>query len=112
LLDHADELVLAADRAEHTAVGRVAGLALAAGREAELLEQDVRDLLRRAEHELLARELVRLRLELLDAVRESRRDLAHPVGVDLDAGALHRSQHRRQRKLDLAIEALGAALAD
>jgi hypothetical protein len=60
--------VLAADRAQDARVGRVAGLALAARRQLELLEQDPRDLLRRAEHELLARELVRLRLELLDPV--------------------------------------------
>ena len=34
LLEHADDLVLAADRAEHARVGRVAGLALAARRQA------------------------------------------------------------------------------
>src|SRR5206468_1530261 len=52
LLDHADQLVLAADRAQDTAVRRVPGLALAARSELELLEQDPRDLLRRAEDEL------------------------------------------------------------
>src|SRR5581483_2550661 len=67
-LDDADERVLVADRAQHARVGRVARLPLAPGRELELLEEDPRDLLRRAEHELLARELVRLRLELLHAV--------------------------------------------
>ena len=35
-----------------------------------------------------------LRLELLDAVGEPRGDLAHPVRVDLDAGALHRRRAR------------------
>src|SRR6185312_2064456 len=45
LLDHTDDLVLAADRAEHARVGRVAGLALAARRQLQLLEEDARDLL-------------------------------------------------------------------
>ena len=112
LLEHADDLVLAANRAEHARVGRVAGLALAAGCQAEHLEEDPRHLLRRAEHELLARELVRLRLQLLEPVGEPRRDLAHPVGVDLDAGVLHRREHRGERQLDLVVEPLGAALDD
>jgi hypothetical protein len=104
--------VLAADRAEHARVGRVAGLALPPRRQLELLEQDPRHLLRRTEHELLARELVRLRLELLDPVGKPRRDLAHPVGVDADADVLHRGEHGRQRQLDCAVELVAAALAD
>src|SRR5204863_5440843 len=79
LLDHPDELVLVPDRAEYARVGRVAGLALAPRRQLQLLEQDARDLLRRAEHELLARELVRLRLELLQTVGEAGPYLPHPV---------------------------------
>ncbi len=82
------------------------------GVSAELLEEDVPDLLGRAEHELLARELVRARLELLDHLAEPRGDLAHPVLVDLDAGLLHRGQHRRERQLDPAVERLHVALAD
>ena len=110
LLDHRDDRVLVADRAEHLCVGRVAGLALASGGQAELLEQDPADLLRRAEHELLARELVRLRLELLDAIGEARRDLTHPVGVDLHARVLHRGEHAGQRQLDGAVEIGDATL--
>ena len=112
LLDHADDLVLAADRAQDARVGRVAGLALAAGREAELVEQDPADLLGRAEHELLARELVRPGLELLDHLAQARRDLAHAVLVDLDSGPLHRGQDGRERELDVAVERLHVALAD
>src|SRR5918912_1214530 len=70
LLDHGDDLVVAADRAQDARVGRVARLALPPGRQLELLEEDPRDLLRRAEHELLARELVGPRLELLETVME------------------------------------------
>ena len=111
LLDHGDDLVLAADRAEDSRVGREAGLALAARRELELLEQDAADLLGRAEHELLARELVGPGFELLDPLAQARRDLAHPVLVDLDARDLHRGEHGRERELDLAVERLHAALA-
>src|SRR5207237_1011684 len=74
----------------------------------ELLEEDPRDLLRRAEHELLARELVGPRLQLLDPLRQARRDLAHPVRVDADARVLHRRQHLGQRQPD-APAALDAA---
>jgi hypothetical protein len=104
--------VLAPDRAENARVGRVAGLPLAARGQLELLEQDPRDLLGRAQHELLARQLVRLRLELLDPVGQACGDLAHPVRIDLDARGLHRCEHLRQGQLDLAVEGLRPALAD
>ena len=58
------------------------------------------ELLRRAEHELLAGEVVRAGLELLDPVAEARGDLAHPVRVDPDARVLHRREHGGERKLD------------
>ena len=112
LLDHRDDLVVGADRAQHLAVGRVAGLSLASRRELELLEEDPPELLRRAEHELLAREVVRAGLELLDSVVQPSRDLAHPVRVDADSRVLHRAEHDGQRELDLPVEALGAALGD
>ena len=62
-------------------------------------------------HELLARELVRARLELLDPVGEPSGDLAHAVRVDADSRVLHRGEHARERKLDLVVEPLEAALA-
>jgi hypothetical protein len=111
LLDHGDDLVLLADRTEHLRVRRVAGLALSPGREAELLEEHASDLLRRAEHELLARELVRADLELFDAIRESRGDLAHAVLVDLDPRVLHGGEHGGKRELDVVVQLLRAALA-
>ena len=63
-LDLGDDRVLVADRLQHAGVGAVAGLAAALARELELLEQDRAELLRRADHELLARELPDLALEL------------------------------------------------
>ena len=110
LLDDLDDRVLVPDRAENARVRRVAGLALAPGRELELLEEDARELLRRAEHELLARKLVRLRLELLDAVGEPRGDLTHAVRVDLDADVLHRREHRGERQLDAVVQLLAPPL--
>ena len=112
LLDHRHDLVVGADPAQDTAVGRVARLALAARLEAELLEQDSRHLLGRAEHELLAGEVGRERLELLDPVLEPGGDLAHAVRVDLDARVLHRREHRGQRQLDVLVELERAALDD
>ena len=112
LLDHGNDLVVGADRAEHLRVGRVAGLALAAGRELELLEEDPAELLRRPEHELLAREVVGARLELLDPVVQAGGDLPHAVRVDAHAGVLHRREDDGERELDLAIQALRTALGD
>jgi hypothetical protein len=63
--------VVAADRAEHLAVRRVARLPLSARRQLELLEEIAPELLRRPEDELLAGEVVCARLELLDAVGEA-----------------------------------------
>ena len=110
LLDHGHDLVCVAQAAEDPAVGRVAGLPLPAGLEPELLEQHPRHLLRRAEHELLAREVGRARLELLDPVAEPRRDLAHAIRVDLDARVLHRRENGRERQLDALVELERAAL--
>src|SRR5215210_3890593 len=64
LLDGGDDLVLAADRLEYAGIGREAGLAAALSREPELLEEDVRELLRRADRELLVGELPDAPLEL------------------------------------------------
>ena len=96
--------MVVAQAPQHARVGRVAGLALAAGLEPERLEQDPGDLLGRPEQERLARQLLRARLELLDLVGETGRDLAHPVRVDLDARVLHRAQDEGERQLDVAIQ--------
>jgi hypothetical protein len=42
---------------------------------------------------------------------QARGDLAHAVRVDADAGLLHPAEDARERKLDVAVEGLGAALA-
>ena len=75
-LDLGDDLVLVADRLQHAGVGRVAGLAAALARQPELAEQDLLELLGRAERELLAGELEDLSLELVRLGLDPRRDLA------------------------------------
>ena len=100
LLDDRHDLVQVADAREHALVGRVARLALAAGRQLEALEQHLAELLGAAERELAAGELVRARDELLAVLRDLRGDLAHRGGVDRDARPLHRAQHRHERQLD------------
>ena len=62
-LDLGDDLVLVADRLQHAGVGRVAGLAAPLARQAELAEQDLLELLGRAERELLPGQLEDLALE-------------------------------------------------
>ncbi len=65
-LDLRNDLVLGADRLQHAGVGRVAGLAATLARQAELLEQDLAELLRRADRELVAGELEDLAFEAAD----------------------------------------------
>ena len=104
LLDDVDDRVQVADLLQHACVGRVAGLAAAVGRQSQALEEHLAELLRRADHERPARELVAARLELLDLVGQLGGDLGQAVGVDADAGRLHRPQHRHERQLDLLVE--------
>ena len=74
-LDLRDDRVLVADRLQHARVGREAGLAAALARQAELVEQHLGELLRRADHELLAGELPDLALELGGVGADAQADL-------------------------------------
>ena len=94
-----------ADLREHALVGRVAGLALAVGGQPEPLEQHLAELLRRADRERAAGQLVGLLLELGHLVGHPRGDLGQQVRVDADAGVLHRRQHGHQRQLDVGQQA-------
>ena len=110
-LDLLDDRVLVADRLEHARVGREAGLAAALAREPELDEQHLGELLRRADHELLAGELPDLALELGGGGAHAEPGLLEPRGVELDAGLLGLAQHAHERQLDLAQQVLEPALA-
>ena len=63
VLDLLDDRMLAANRLEHARVGREPGLAAPLLRQAELVEEDLRQLLRRADGELLPRQLPDLALQ-------------------------------------------------
>ena len=85
-------------------VRRVSQLRLARLRQADLLEQHVRQLLRRTDVELvpdfgvdLAFYLLQLALHLARHVDELRR-------IDGDADELHPREHRHQRHLDVVEE--------
>ena len=111
-LDLLDDRVLVADLGEHPGVGREAGLAAALAGEAEILEEDGADLLRRADRELLPGQLVDLLFERVDPLAEPGADLGEPLGVELQPLALHRRQHLDQRQLDLAQQRPQAELLE
>ncbi len=109
-LDDGHDRVQVADLREHPLVGRVAGLALAVGGQSEPLEQHLAELLRRADRERAAGQLVGLLLELGHLVGHPRGDLGQQVRVDADAGVLHGRQHVHQRQLDVGQQPRAAAL--
>ena len=111
-LDLGDDLVLVADLGEHARVGREAGLAAPLLGQPQLFEEDLAELLRRADRELVAGELVDLALELGDPLRHALADLRETLRVELDAGALHGGEHLDQRHLDLVEHALEPELLD
>ena len=84
LLDLLDDGMLRADRLQDARVRRVTGLPAALAREPELLEEHLPELLRRADRELLPRELPHLALELADPLFDLLRDDRQAVGVELD----------------------------
>ena len=93
-----------AQHLEYAGVGRETGLALAHGRQPQAHEQDVGQLLRGADVELAAGELVDAVAQLVDGVAHASRDLAQPVGVHLDTRGFHLCQHTHERQLDLTQE--------
>ena len=111
-LDLGDDLVLVADLGQHAGVGREAGLAAALPAQLELLEQHHAELLGRADRELVPGELEDLALQLGDPLGHALADLGQPLGVELDAGALHGGQDLDQRHLDLAQEAVEPELVE
>ncbi len=111
-LDLLDDRVLVADLGEDAGVGREAGFAAPLAGQAELLEEDAADLLRRADRELLLGQLEDLLLQRLDPLAEAGADLGQALGVELQPLAFHRRQDVDQRQLDLAQQLLQAELLD
>ena len=100
-LDLRNHRVLVADGLKDAGIGRVAGLATALARQAELAEQNLLELLGRAEHEWLADELEDLALELIGLLLHARGDRTEPLSVELGAGLFHIAQHTDERQLNL-----------
>ncbi len=92
-------------------VGRVAGLRLALPGQAQAVEEDPAQLLRRAEVELLAGQLVDAGFQPLHLVLDLAGDLSQAIAVQVDTRLLHGDQHRGQRQLDGAEELPHALLA-
>ena len=81
-----------------------AGLGAPAAGEAHLVEQDLAELLRRADVEILAGKLPDLVLEPRQALREAAGERGQARALDPDAGPLHQRQHRRDRPLQGLVD--------
>ncbi len=91
---------------EDRRIGRVAGLRPLALRQVELEEQDLLELLRAAEVELVADARVDLALEPVDLGPELDVERGQRLAIEGDADGLHPGQDRDQRQLDLAEQAV------
>ncbi len=91
---------------EHGHVGRIgAGLAFLAALQTHFLEQDLPELLRRADGEGLARLGVDLLFQPRDFLREAGGETLEMRAIDLDAGALHLRDDGDQRPVDQLVDA-------
>ena len=111
-LDARHDHVLGADRLQHAGVRGVARLAAALAREAELLEEDLPELLGGGDQELLFGEREDLAFELRDLLAHTLRHLLQAGHVQAHPGELHRAQHPHQRQLDVAHQTREAPLRD
>ena len=75
-------------------------------------EEHLGELLRRADGELAAGELMDAVAQLVDTLAHASGDLAQTVWVHLDAGRLHLREDAHQRQLDLAEEAAELELVE
>ena len=98
------DLVVLGELLKHIRRGRVTGLRLLAALHAELSEQDLPELLRRVDVELLARLRVDPRLQRLDAGPKLHAIVDERLLIDEDTGTLHIVQCIHERHLNLLIE--------
>jgi hypothetical protein len=82
----------------------LAGLGLRAARQAHLAEQDVTELLRRADVDALADQAVDFLLQAGSALRQFAGEPRQNLAVDRDAALFHPGQHRHQRPLQPFID--------
>ena len=88
------------------------GLPAALAAEPELVEEDLAELRRRADRELVARQRPDLGLQRLGLTGELRRDRGQPIRVELHALALHPGEHLDQRHLHLGEHPLEPEVGD
>ena len=103
--DFRRQVVLRGQRLQHLGTGGVgAGLALLAALQPQLVEQDLAELLGRADVELATGQLVDVQLILAHAAREILRQIGQHLAVHLDAGALHLADDRHQRAFHRLVQ--------
>ena len=102
--------MLIADRLQHARVGRVPRLAPALGRQPQLREQDLAELLRRGDQELLPGERVDRLLQRGDLRAHPLGDLGQALEVEPHPQQLHLAQDGHERQLDLSHQRLETEL--
>ncbi len=111
--DHRQLVVgLGGEPGERVGVGGVPGLDLLGLGQRQLAEEDLLELLGRAEVELVAGGGVRLLDHALDLGGELRLQAGEPVAVGGDAGALHPGEQGGDRQLHVAQQPGGADLGE
>jgi hypothetical protein len=106
LQDLPRELVaLLGEFVEHLSGGRPrAGLGLGAARQSHLAEQDVADLLRAADIDRLARDLLDLGFDTGRSLGEVAGETRQHLTIDRDAAPLHACEHRDQRAFQRLVD--------
>ncbi len=102
--DLGGQLVAEGELLQDIGIGGIARLGLLDGRQLELLEEHLRQLLGRADVELAARQRVDLARETDEGAVELLGEFLEPRGVDPDAVALHHGEHGYQRPLEVLVE--------
>ena len=111
--DEVDDRMDAAHRLERVLVGGVrAALETARLGQADLVEEHLGELSRRADVEFVADVLVDLFFEAVDLLRERLPHLVERARVDGDAGQLHAREDEDQRHLDVVEELLHPLVGD
>ena len=97
---------------EHARIGGVAALVLLERREADHLEEDVRELLGGIEVERLPRKLVDLRGDRVEVGLGARTELRKTGRIERGAGALHHAERRHEWQIDLVVHPRAAVLLE
>ena len=108
--NHRHHGIILSQTLEHLGVGGVAALCLFLCGQTHALKQRFAELLRGIQVEFIARKLIDIRNQLLDALLKSFAEFFNTLCVNQEALALHRGKHLGKRQLDLVKQALLAVL--